>query len=178
VGGFTFVALLVLSFVLLIWGERFEVILDEAELQAKVEEPFPIEKQYLLFQVTLKEPKVHLLPDANRLEVEMQIGVKVKGLETEFRGLASVTGRIRYLPEKASFFLDDPQVQRLKLPGIPERFTSRANELVELALREWYERFPIYRLKEGRFKHEVARLVLQKMEVRNQKLILTLGVGP
>jgi hypothetical protein len=167
------------SFFLFVWGEQFEYVLERAELQASVEKHFPREKQYLfLFDVTLKEPQVELLAGANRLQVELNVGVKVKGLDAEFGGLGAVSGSLRYDPERGEFFLSDPKVERLKLPGIPEKFTAKANEVAGTALREWYERFPVYRLKDGKAKHDLARMVLKGMQVRDGKLVLTLGVGP
>lgn len=167
------------SFFLFVWGKQFEYVLERAELQASIEKHFPREKQYLfLFDVTLTEPKVELLAEANRLRVELNVGVKVKGLDAKFTGLGAVSGSLRYDPEQGEFFLSEPKVERLKLPGIPEKFTARANEVVGTALREWYERFPVYRLKDGKVKHDLARMTLKGMQVRDGKLVLTLGVGP
>lgn len=166
-------------FLFFIWGERFEIVLDQAELQASIEKQFPREKQYLLlFNVTLKEPKVELLAESDRIQMELQVGLRVKGWEPEYLGFGVISGKLRYDPERGEFFLSEPEVERFMLPSVPEKFTAKANDVVSLALREWCERFPVYRLKEGKTNHDLAKLVLKGMAVRKGKLFLTLGVGP
>ena len=44
-----------------------------------------------------------------------------------------------------------------------------------MLFRSVLEKYPVYRLREGQTKHDLARLVLEKIEVRDQTLVATLN---
>ena len=93
------------------------------------------------------------------------------------RGTIEVSGLVRYEPAEGEFFLDLSVVHNLQIAGIPAKWQSKVNEAATRAILEFSSHAPVYRLKPTDIKKAAARLILQKVEVVDQQLRLTMGVG-
>jgi hypothetical protein len=166
------------GFLYFIWGEKYSLTLTELEIQEHADQYFPKHKQYLrIFDLAARNPEIHLDENPDRVRVGLELGVTIKGFDMEFRGRAAVSGTIRYAADKGAFYLDNAKVDQVKIAGIPEKFTSKIDDMTSMALKEWCELFPVYRLKDDRLKHRFAKGVLKQVHVREKKMIVIFGVG-
>src|SRR4051794_30143505 len=94
----------------------FTVTKTQAELQAKLAPRFPITRERFLVQVTLSDPKVLLRPDDNRVGLALPPQLKPP-LPPPLAGRVAVMGVPYYDPERKSFFLREPRIERVDFPG-------------------------------------------------------------
>jgi hypothetical protein len=96
-------------------GERsFRV--DEAELQALLEKNFPVDRKLLeLFDVTLKAPRVRLLPETNRVAAELELASSDRLLGRLLSGRLAFDAQLRIEPSDNSLRLAQVRVQQFTL---------------------------------------------------------------
>jgi len=151
----------------------------EDEIQAKLDSKLPITKTYfLVFQVTLDNPRVNLTNGSARVEAGLDITLDIRiGSEPKpLGGAVDVSGEIRYARETGDFFLTDPVIEHLALQGVPDRYHQKVKSALAKALVEYFADHPIYTLSAADAKQVVSWLVLKKVVVENQELVVTLGM--
>ena len=164
-------------------GRSYVIEIPQAHLQQKLAEKFPFEKTYF-FILTLKfeQPYLSLEQDSDRIvfgcKVVTNIALSSKDSDKEsIGGTLKASGALRYEGSKAAFFIDDPQILKLALEGIPDKYKSKVESAVKKALVEFVTRAPVYKLKKYKAKELAASLILQDVEVRGESLIVTLGIN-
>jgi len=160
------------------WGERFEIVITEAELQGKIAEKFPITKKYLIiFEITYSDPIVHLDEGGDRIHVGLRAMTEFSLNNKVFSGNGIVAGSLRYDQESGSFFLDRLSIESMDIAGFPEKYEKEVTVLSTSSLRSYYDNHPIYTLKSTDMKQRAARLILKSVVVRNKTLVVTMGIG-
>lgn len=164
--------------VYLLQGKRYVVELTEPQLQAQLDQIFPIEKSYLIFALRLFEPQVHLVEGADRVTfgVKAALNVRLEGEPKNLGGEGAITAGLEYNPKDYSFYLHDPRLERLEVQGIPVKHVEAVNALAERLARTRINRLPVYTLSRDDLKQVAARLVLKGLVVRDEKLVITLGL--
>ncbi|MFC6632272.1 DUF1439 domain-containing protein [Microbulbifer taiwanensis] len=180
VGLFAFVALLLSAAGYLYFaGKEYEIRIPEAEIQARLSEKLPLTKTYFfVFQLTLEEPRVHLLEESGRIGagLDLTLNVKVGGEGKPLDGSVDASGRLQYDSGEGQFYLAEPVIEQLSIQGLPGKYADRAKKVIELALTEYYATHPIYKLKAGDTKQAAAKLVLKNVSVSGDELVVVLGI--
>lgn len=161
------------------YGKQFIIRVSETELRMKLAEKLPITKTYLvIFNITLSNPRVDLMNGSDRINSGLDITLDINLLNeiSTFNGSVDISGGLRYNHETGEFFVTDPQVEKLSIKGIPEKYTDKINLVISKALNQYYQSRPIYILKPTDIKKTAARLVLKKVMVENEHLVITLGL--
>jgi hypothetical protein len=159
-------------------GNRFTFAVSEAQIQERLKARLPFIKTYfLIFRVTLDNPRVELVEGSNRVKggLDVTLNVRLAQKSRELGGSIDVSGVVKYVPERGEFFLVEPIVERLAVQGIPEKYAKKINEALTMALGEYYGEHPIYTLKATDAKHTAAKMLLKNVSVQNKKLIIILG---
>lgn len=162
------------------YGRDFVFRFSEPQLQQALADRLPIRKSYyLIFVVTLDNPRVHLVEGSDRVNAGLDVAfnIRLNNNPLPLSGSVDASGAVRYEPATGQFFLTDPKVEQLSVKGIPAKYEKPVATILSLLLDEYYRTRPIYTLKQANFKQAVARLVLQSVEVKAQELVVTLGVG-
>ena len=160
-------------------GRRYEVVISQEMIDGALAERYPVSKRYLiLLRITFSEPVATLLPDSNRVRVGMGAELDFKRGDQDQRvgGSVSVLTGIRYSSEQHQFFLDDPQIEKVELQGVPPEFADRVASGVLAISKEHLESLPIYTLRADDAKKSIARLLLKEFQVRDGAIYLTLGI--
>ena len=108
----------------------------------------------------------------------MDVGLNIR-LATEQRrlgGTIDAAGGIRYDNETGQFFVTDPVIENLSVQGIPEKYTDRTNEVLTIALSEYFAIAPIYTLDTADVKQAITALLLKNVVVEDEQLVVTLGI--
>ncbi len=172
------VVVAIVALVFYLPGRRYVVELTEDQLQTGVNAIFPVEKPYLLLlTLTLSDPQVRLIEGADRISFSTRatLNLRVEGQEKSLGGQGTVTTGLRYHPENYSFYLDDPQLEKLEVQGLPVKYVGLVNDLARKLAAERISSTRIYTLRPTDLKRSTARLILKGLTVRNQRLVVELG---
>ena len=178
--GFVVVALVCVFFFFKRTG--YEITIPQEKIDETLSEKFPISKNYLVvFSITYSNPEVTLLSKEDRVQVGLDatLNIALSGEKSDLKGGATLTGGIRYDNEAQEFFLNEVKFERFEIQGVPEKWLDKVTEIGEILARELVEKQPVYRLenleiKDG--KTAVAKLLLKDFEVREQEILVTLGL--
>jgi hypothetical protein len=160
-------------------GKEYVVRLTEPEIQKKLEEKLPLTKTYLfVIQVTLSHPRIQLTDGSDRVRagLDVEFNITVDKNRRPLGGTVEVTSGIYYDPDKGQFFLSDPVIDSLQVQGIPERYTAKVDKALTAALTEYYRKHPIYTLHIANLKQAAARMVLKDVRIKDNQLVVTLGI--
>ena len=176
------VALLILAIacaVLYFRGRRYEVIITQSQIDEALRTRFPVTKKHLLiFQITYSNPKVRLLPAANRIEVglDAELTITIRDTQKKLTGSAIMTTGLKFKDETDQFFLAEPELQKLTISGIPEEYLGKVLPFASVFGREQLEKYPVYTLKSKNLKTTTTRLLLRDLKVMDTELHATLGL--
>lgn len=167
-----------------IWGQRYQIVLSEEQLIAKLNEKFPFSKSFFfVVDLSFSNPNLALESGSDRITFGCDVETNVKldsaadKIPRPLRGTMKLSGNVRYDSSEAAFFLENPIVETLDIAGIPEKWRSKVRDGATKAVAEFLGRAPIYRLRPTDIKKAAARLILRDVRVTEKKLILTMGVG-
>lgn len=168
-----------ISLIPILKQKTFVVRVSEEELRSRIEKKLPYTKKYLaIFSVTLSNPRVNLVSGSDRINMGIDAGLSVAAGEAAkaFGGQVDISGVLRYDAATGGFFLLEPEVDRLSIQGLPEKYTAGATQAVSSALKAFYREHPVYTLRPTDFKKAAARLLLRSVVVENEELVITLGL--
>jgi hypothetical protein len=162
-------------------GRTFTLTFSEAEIQSRLAAASPFTRTYLgVVQVTLDDPRIALVEGSERIRAGSDVVVRV-GLgrrEISVPGSVEASAGLRFQAETGEFFLTDPVVEHLAVPGVPEEHAPRVAAAIERALRIYYDRHPIYTLQATDIRQATARLLLRDVRVADRHLVVTLALKP
>lgn len=161
-------------------GKEYVYRFTEAQLQQALSERLPLTKSYLLiFQITLDHPRVTLVNGSDRVRagLDITLNVRVREQPLPLGGSVDASGGVRYDPKAGRLFLTQPKIEHLELQGIPEQYTSGASAALSKALDAYYADHAIYTLNAFDARELAARLVLKSVVIKEQQLVVTLGIG-
>ncbi|MEZ5893145.1 MAG: DUF1439 domain-containing protein [Parvularculaceae bacterium] len=128
-------------------GRDYVFRFSEDDLRQQLDSRLPYERTYLaIFDVTLDKPRIDLVEGSDRIAggVDVQLKARLGQAELVFNGAADMSGGLRYDGDARAFFIDDPQIENLRLPGVPDSIANKANDAISSTLREFYRTRPLY----------------------------------
>ena len=155
------------------------VPISQEMIDAALARKFPKEKVYLkIIRVTYANPKATLLPVSNRVRISLDAGAEigVKGFSKTYQGSAAITAAVGYRPETHTFQLRDARVERLDLPKISDNHLAILSEGLNLVAEEWATEITVYQLTDRDTTQRLAKLALKEIEIKDDKVIATLGL--
>jgi hypothetical protein len=158
----------------LLSGLTYNVEITKAQIEEKLKEYFPIEKSALVFSLKLQNPEVILENGSDRLKFGMDAELGSPFQDDPAPGKAIISGKIRYERDTGEFFFDDAKIEKFDVPGIPfDKFDGMANDM----LSNFLESQALYKLDTNDIRQAIFKYTLRKIEIRDQKLILQMGLG-
>ena len=160
-------------------GKEYMVTFSENEIVEKVSANVPYSETYLLiFRVTLDNPRIDLEPGSDRINggMDVTLNIKVRNEEEFLGGSIDISGGLRYQPQTAEFFLEDPLIEDLQIVGVPEQHKETSIKVMNIALNEYFNTEPIYSLQGLDAKKAVARMILKSFEIKEETIVVVLGI--
>jgi hypothetical protein len=179
---FSTICFLVLTFLglfLYLRYRQYDVVITQSQIDDALKVRFPMSETYLLmFRVTFSHPKVRLLPDTNRIEIDLdaELNNKLASQQTNLGGTAVVVTGITYRDETHQFFLVEPEIKQLVLQGISQEYLDKVAQFASNAARDYLPRLPIYTLEARDLNSSARRLLLKRVEVKGNEIHATLGI--
>lgn len=173
------ITLAVIALGFLFKEQSFVYRVPETKLQASLDEKLPLEKTYLkVFAVSLNNPRVDLDKETDRVKGGLDISVTIGalGFSRQFDGTVDASGSVAYVPEEGAFYVKDPAVENLTLPGVPDRYQTQVDAAAARAIEDFYATHPVYRLEGRTSKEKAARMLLKTVDVDGDTLVVTLGL--
>lgn len=122
---------LVLSSCASLTGPR-RVEIPLARMQATLDRHFPANHRILeVFDIRLQQPRLSLLPD-DRVALTLQAEVAPPFMRQTWRGMLTVSGRLRVVAERNAVLLVAPRVEQLQLDGVDEATSAKLTRAASL----------------------------------------------
>ena len=153
---------------------RKQLVFERDQLQQKVAAKFPLKKKKKLTLVTLSNPQVLLAAGSERLGIGMD--VKVSTLGKKLKGHVEVDGDIRYNPDKGEFSVVDSRIRKLDIAGVAARKLGPIETVVKALAKRYMSDIPVYKLDQGDFKQNVAKLLLKSVTVEDGRIVVVVGL--
>ncbi len=160
-------------------GREYKIRFTEAQIQSTLAARAPFTDTYFrIFEVTLASPRVELIDDSDRVKAgaDVILNIYVNDEPRPLGGSIDFSGSVDYVAERGEFFLVEPTIENLDVEGVPAAFEKRVRSVLELAIANFYETRPIYRLTGDKLEKRAARMLLRDVHVADDVLTVTLGL--
>lgn len=151
----------------------YTVEISEAELQEKVAEMMPLEKKKFFVTVIFSHPTIELAESANQIGIYSLLDISAPG-GIKSKGDAKITGSLSYDAAKSEFYFKDPAIVAMKLDKVPADYLPTIKEIAQLVASKVLSSTPIYKLKGGDLKRDLAKSMLKSVTVKNRQLLVEL----
>lgn len=167
------IALAVLSGCAVFLAQRhagnLSIELTEQELQTRLAARFPIQNCALIIVcIDITSPQLKLVEGSDRIALAAELSATVG--QRRYPGVLAFSGKVRYLAQDGNFFLDDIEIDRLDLTGVPTQYTEILRSRGPSVLRGVLASKPIYTLKADTTQQQLIRLAVRDVRVVNGKL--------
>ncbi len=147
---------------------KFTIDLSARQIQDAIAPKFPAENCPLpLTCIKLQNPTVTLQDTSDRITLSLDTTVSI--LQQPVTGTTVVSAKPRYQASTGEIFLDDSQIQDLKLRGVSANVTNLVTQYGSILARQSLERTPIYNFKNNQTE-KLARMSIADVKVVGGKL--------
>lgn len=149
-------------------GGPRDVVLSQADLQARIERHFPHQRRVLeLIDVTVARPNVRLLPERNRIATDLDLIATERLSGRTVRGSLVLDYALRYEPADASVRLTQVQVQQARLDLGSGPLSPSNARIAALLAERVLDDFAVYRADPERLK------LLQRAGITAAQIVVT-----
>lgn len=153
----------------------YRVSIPLPQLQRAIAGQFPVERRNLLLTVSLLHPVITLDEAANRVGLALTIQLTASGtVVAHWRG--HLDGTLEYQQKSGAFYLAQSQLRGIDTNGNLTEFRGTVQRLIETVLAQLFAATPIYRLERDNVQHVLARLLLKSVTVKQDRLVVQLGL--
>jgi hypothetical protein len=146
---------------------------SEAEIQERVTAMMPIEKRSHSVTLVVSRPIVELAQNANQMGVYVQLDVTApNGMKTT--GHTKVIGTLSYDVARSEFYFKNPNITEITIDKIPLFYMPTIKSIAQRLLSNMLATKPVYKLKGGDLKHDLAKSMLRSVTVENKQLLVEL----
>lgn len=148
--------------------------ITEQQLQKTIEAYMPLTKEDAFFSVTIANPIIELIKSSNKIGLHTTIKVAALG-NIEGNGKARIAGNLSYNAKKAAFYLQNIEIIDLQIDQVASQHINAIKLTTQNLLNQMLKNQPVYILNDKKFEEELAKSMLQSIEVKEGKLMLLLG---
>jgi hypothetical protein len=144
------------------------------DLQQKASKKFPFGQSALIVKVTYSNPVVKLDDESDRIGIGLDAVVKV-GDNKLVTGKVAGEWQVRYEASEGALYFDDPTISKFDVNGLSSSTREIVARAAQPLLQGYLRRVPVYKLKKGDLKQELAQSMLKSVTVKNGKLVVVVG---
>lgn len=159
-------------------GTEYTIYIEKNQIQKNLDNKLPYEKKFaLIFLLKVQNTKVFLTEGSNRIgaSTDVEVTIKIGDKPKHIGGFIKSETGVRYDQDKFCFYLLTPEIQELKIQGIPDKYTKAVSSGTKKILRRYVTDVPVYKIKDKNLKLKLAKAILKNVQVVNGKLAITLG---
>lgn len=155
------------------YAPDLSIELTEQELQTRLAARFPIQNCGLIIVcLEVTSPQLKLVEGSDRIALAADLSAAVG--QRRYPGTLAFSGKVRYVAQDGDFFLDDIEIDRFDLTGVPAHYTEILRSRGPALLRGVLSTRPIYTLKGDSTKERLVRLAVRDIRVVNGKLRISM----
>ena len=149
---------------------RTEVLIAPASIEQSIAAAFPLAEELSVLTLEITDPKIVLEEGADVIGLRLVLRASIVGM-AEAEGSLAIVGKVRYVVEESTFYLSEPQIRELTIPGLNEQYVGPAQEAINAALGVALTDIPIHDLEGG-----ATRMFLKSVVVRDGQIVAELGM--
>ena len=151
------------------YGDNLSIELTEQELQTRLAARFPIQNCALIIVcLDITSPQLKLTEGSDRIALSADLSATLGN--RRYPGTLAFSGKVRYVAADGNFFLDDIEIERFELTGVPAKYTDVLRSTGPTMLRSVLATRPIHTLKGDTAKERLTRAAVGDIRVVNGKL--------
>ncbi|BDD93322.1 DUF1439 domain-containing protein [Pandoraea sp. XJJ-1] len=126
-----------------------EYTMTRQDIEAAVGKRFPTTLNYgQLLSVELTHPKIGFNPQANRVITQIDAQLQNVLLQGQpLAGVLSLSSALKYDPVKRAVLLDNPNVERVDVNGMPPAYDQQLTAIGGSLAQQVLNQYPIYTFK-------------------------------
>ena len=143
------------------------------EMQTRLATRFPIQNCTLVIVcLDVTAPQLKLTEGSDRIALAADLSATLG--QRRYPGTLAFSGKIRYAAQDGEFFLDDIEIERFELVGIPVHYSEMLRNRGPRLLRSLLSTRPIYTLKSDTLQQHLTRIAMRDVRVVNGKLRISM----
>jgi len=155
-------------------ARSYTLEVSEAELQQKLSAVMPMTRHHSILTIELNDAMLNLCKDSNEISIFVHVKAFAAG-QLQGTGRGRITGSLSYEPVQGAFFFHDPKISEMEIDKLQSQFAPQVRQITQQLISSTMALYPIYTLDDNDMQQKLAKSVLQAVEVKNQRLLLTLN---
>jgi len=147
----------------------YRVTLDAAGIERRIVDFFPWQTGTHSISLSLEKPKVRLNEAENRIHLLTDLVIGLPG-QIHASGHVEVAGSLVYQADAGAFLFDKPEICQFSVMSIPSRYMLPLRRIMSKFLARHLTNLPVYSFNQQNLQHRLAKTVLKKVEIKNNKL--------
>ncbi|MDM8358810.1 DUF1439 domain-containing protein [Pandoraea communis] len=126
-----------------------EYTMTRKEIETAIDKRFPTTLNYgQLLSVALAHPQIGFNPQTNRITTQVDAQVQNVLLQGQpLAGVLAISSALKYDPVKRAVLLDNPNVERVDLNGMPAAYSQQLTSVGGTVAQQVLNQYPIYTFK-------------------------------
>ena len=121
---------------------------SQKQVQEAVQRKFPYQRTVQqVFEVALTDPVVGLLPDTNRVSIQVNARLASPFLQQPVNGVLTLSSQLEYDPQSRSVVLRSPNVDNVSVDGNAQMYAQQINAGAALIATQLLANYPVYTFK-------------------------------
>jgi hypothetical protein len=121
---------------------------SQKQVQEAVQRKFPYQRtMQQVFEVELTDPVVGLLPDTNRVSVQVNARLASPFLQQPVNGVLTLSSQLEYDPQSRSVVLRSPNVDNVSVDGNAQMYAQQINAAAAVLATQLLANYPVYTFK-------------------------------
>lgn len=163
------------------------VRVSESQINKSLAKKFPVEKTHLkIIHTRLDQPRVLLHEDQNSLQIEatahvsslikpIEIGSLKIGTNKTSSATVLIEGGLSFEASEGTFYFTEAELISVDSEKkVPEKLREPLRKAVSLIAKETLNRLPVYTLKEGELKQDMAKMILRDVRIEDGRVALSI----
>jgi hypothetical protein len=149
--------------------------LPQARLQAGLERRFPLNNRMLqLFDVQLTHPQLSILPEIDRVALNLDVSVAPPFLRQSWRGRMALSGHLVLDASRNAVFLTDTHLERFEVEGIDDDRARDLGRAADLLVNQMVRDVAVYSFRPDDLRYAGIQFVPTRLETTPGALVVTL----
>ena len=159
------------------YAPNLAIELTAQDLQAHLATRFPIQNCTLVVVcMEVAAPQLKLTEGSERIALAADLSATLG--QRRSTGTLAFSGKVRYVAKDGEFFLDDLDIERFELAGVPVHYIEMLRSRGSGMLNSVLATRPIYTLRSGTLQERLALLAVRDVRVVNGKLRISMLSPP
>lgn len=152
----------------------FVTNLTDVQIQAILQNYFPLREYASIARIALLEPKVQLEKDHQDIVLMIPVEANITG-DALRQGHVTLLVNVNYQSASGDLFLSNPRLQQFEMPGVDDKVLAELREIIIAMGKSSLPLVRIYTVNETDLNHSLAKSALKDFQVEENQIRLEFG---